>query len=468
MQRKWISDFGSFNGTLLHRVSREWKGWVKEGEQHRELTHTLFTGGRFSIVDQHSEDFLRAYALDVQNGVPHFVNELRTPVFNLFIDVDFVGARELTDEECVALTAIAQSTIAEFYPDAAAPPFAVICRAAAKAHEKGAKSGVHVHFPNLKVDRVMAMTMRGMLLVRLAEQSTLTPLNPGGWGDVIDEQVYIHSGLRLLGSLKLVGCPHCAKAKCDVCITGMLVEKRPYAVTAAVGGDGRVDEDVTALLKSDIAKAVFYCSIRSLGSVTPGWRRMPGCPSFYDVQESNHRRADRKEFQPGVAHKLDVDGSTAWKRSTSVVDDKEKIAIVEFLIQKRMRVDKYRALTVQALHFYGKGKEPCYWAKVRPGFGSSYCLNKMADHSRNSIYFEVTMEGICQRCFCGKDTVADRVNGVCKKWRSSRRGLSSEHQRVLFGPQVAMKKRALALEMERAMSKGRPQEKHAQQDKQKA
>ena len=374
------------NGALLQKVSREWKGWVKADQFHRELTHTLFTGGRFSIADEFDTEFLRVYAEDIERGVPHFVNELRSPVFKLFYDIDLITESELTDDDCVHIASIVQACVKEFYPRTGELPVCVICRAPCKVTEKGVKNGVHVHFPYLKVVREEAMLMRCLLLDRI-ERCRVCPLNPDGWRDAIDEQVYINSGLRLLGSCKLSPCPHCAKAGCEECIEkGMVMERRPYGVTSVLDGNGEADDALTEMLRSNVTKAVFCCSIRTRGEKTDGWVRMEGCPSFYDVQESNHKNHLKKEYHAGKEHRQDRDATSTWKRKTDRVTDPEKIAVVEYLIQKRMKVAFYANLKVQTLQFCATGKTPVFWARVRQTYGSSYCLNKMADHSRNTIF----------------------------------------------------------------------------------
>jgi hypothetical protein len=55
------------------------------------------------------------------------------------------------------------------------------------------KSGVHLHWPNVIVDRTRALNLRSKII---------ESLGPGPWDKVIDASVYGGSGLRMLWSHK--------------------------------------------------------------------------------------------------------------------------------------------------------------------------------------------------------------------------------------------------------------------------
>ena len=446
----FVGDFGSMAGNLLTWVSKECRGWVKKGEQHREITHTLFTGGRLSIDPSHAEEFLNVYARDIDNNVNHFVNELRTAVFRFFVDVDFVASQELQGVELRTLCQIVQRCAKKFYPrvDPQSPLFTcVVCTAPPLPKLGGFKSGVHLHFPELRVEMQEAMLMRNMIIYELSQSNEVpcpTLSNAAAsnfapserieaWNTAIDEAVYVSSGLRLLGSLKLEDCPHCKRAGCDECITGVVLQRRPYRVEAVISPSGSHDDDLTALFTKDTLKAVHYTSIRTMKPKTAGFTRMTGCPSYCEIRPAKKR--ERGQFEPGGEFEQDRKGSTKMRRAISVTD-REIYDVTQFIIQKRFRVVQYQMLCVESISFaMVRGVVPTYWVKVhKKSLGANYCLNKMGDHSQNTIYFEFTEQGAVQRCFCTKPVQTNRQCGPCSKWRSEPPvRYSSADWRTLFG-----------------------------------
>jgi hypothetical protein len=67
-------------------------------------------------------------------------------------------------------------------------------------------------------------------------------------------------------------------------------------------------------------------------------------------------------------------------------------------------------------------------------------MNVNRNHSSSSIYFQITPSGICQRCFCKKDSVEGRLNGPCNRFASNEIQLSKILKNILFGPTETTKK----------------------------
>jgi hypothetical protein len=63
----------------------------------------------------------------------------------------------------------------------------------------------------------------------------------------------------------------------------------------------------------------------------------------------------------------------------------------------------------------------------------NFCMNVNRTHSSSSIYFQITPSGICQRCFCKKESTEGRLYGSCTKFCSTEIQLSKILKNILFG-----------------------------------
>ncbi len=73
-----------------------------------------------------------------------------------------------------------------------------------------------------------------------------------------------------------------------------------------------------------------------------------------------------------------------------------------------------------------KGRR-CYIQNV-DGEGANHCINKGAAHGRSKIYFIVTRNGVCQKCFAGRST-----GGPCANFRSAPVPITQTLRDALFG-----------------------------------
>jgi len=153
------------------------------------FTHLLMDGGMLYVPDEERDDFYRAYVASIQAGNKLYVVEQKTKVFKFFVDLDYKGKEALSKEEveriCTALH------------DVVGIGRCVIARARPRPCAEGIKSGVHVHWPDLRVTRDRALALRTDILMRF-------PSSEEGldWSKVIDASVYTGSGLRMLWSHK--------------------------------------------------------------------------------------------------------------------------------------------------------------------------------------------------------------------------------------------------------------------------
>lgn len=499
--------FGSEAGQLYKRLA-EWKVPIKD-KMNDTLTNTAFSGGRYRVpnhlydADGMYDDprgftsfckgFLTVYAEDLANKVPLFMNELRTPEFRFFVDLDLVLPSPSTPDFLLSAARSVQKSVRRFYPPDADPssflcaistaPFkgvglhfmegdvvrleggTAVCERSGEEADlvggrvegerriilpknlergevyavdetlsfvggsKGVKSGCHLNFRRLVVTQGMALSMREMIIVDL--KSEFGELELQTWFDAVDQAVYVSAGLRMIGSLKLAECKRCGKGEgrtnCGGCGgQGKVIEDRPYTIFSVLGGEGKVDEAMKQHCLSSSLAAVHITSIRELKrGVTEGWSKVEGCPSY---AASLPGTRPPSVSQSGV-HQSDMKRVRTWAHSKEIVENAEKRRVVEKLVRTKVDPSHYSCLEVTTLH-YDPGAER-YTARVR-GKGSSYCQNKRADHSSNTVYFEVGRRGITQKCFCRKPTTEGRLKGTCAKWSSVLRTLSDADASVLF------------------------------------
>lgn len=196
----------------------------------REFTHLVLTGGRLAVGDAQADVFLTEYARAVDRGDALHLVERRTPVFRMFMDMDF--APPPPPEIVTAAVQAACAIAGEFFEYAGE---AVVLR---KDAEAAGKVGVHVTWDGVYATSETALAFRARLCARLEEA------HPLAWGDVIDPSVYAGSGLRM---------PWSAKA-------GAPGVYRPTEVCTAAGALRPAGVDATAAW-------VRRCAIRAPGAV---------------------------------------------------------------------------------------------------------------------------------------------------------------------------------------------------------
>ena len=157
---------------------------LKKGESP---THVLMNGGQIHVPDADLDTFWRAYIVDLTTGTGKlYVVEQKTNRFKFFVDVDFKSERALTDEDALVLCRHIWDSVGD-------PGRCVAARAPPRKEGLLIKSGLHIHWPDLVVDRAQALALRTKILLGLEGDH---------WAQTIDQSVYGGSGLRCLWSHK--------------------------------------------------------------------------------------------------------------------------------------------------------------------------------------------------------------------------------------------------------------------------
>jgi Herpesviridae UL52/UL70 DNA primase len=159
--------------------------WCK-GDGTKPPTHNLMDGGRLWVDDE--DEFLGTYLKDIQKGERLCVVEQKTETFKFFIDFDHKSETELSSDEIIKIV----KNILKIVKNGRC----FIARTPPKVHSSSGliKTGLHLHWPSLLINKQKAMVLRNQILLEYPEYT-----------EAIDQSVYLGSGLRLVWSYKKDG-----------------------------------------------------------------------------------------------------------------------------------------------------------------------------------------------------------------------------------------------------------------------
>lgn len=473
-------------------INKCWSFKTKENKDYSHLCMDGFKGGIIAIPNNLEREFLSVYSEAVDNEDDLFILEMRTPVFNFFVDVDakFIHPEKkhcFSTEETLVLCQIVQRTLKLFYPiDVPEEQFLmIVCNTDKhyKQKEKEAKKkhkaamarykmfptekkpsppkpiipsgNLHLHFPNLKVTQDQAVVFGKAIVSKLRLILGDLPYLAKPWEDVIDPSVYLRNGLRMIGSCKTGKCTACKGKKCDECsLLGRVNLGKVYRVADVILNDARNEEKLREL-QGNFAFEVFSASIRTFSAPTPDWAPYTGCPKLNnEVIESS-----KKNYQMGGE-------TTTWQRfqKLSAADEKKYTFGFKEDAESLKRKSLSQVIDPQTLIFKTCQRlvnefQPAYKrAQVKAvkssntfkyfvvtlyasSEGASYCNNLTRvgkEHNSNTVYFLIKPSGICQKCFCQCTDTQDRKNGLCKDYMSPAKPLVTKDL-LLFFPNTNLK-----------------------------
>jgi len=152
-------------------------------------THTLMDGGILFVLDEDMDHFFRVYIQELKR-TKLYVVEQKTNVFKFFVDLDYKAPEKLSDEFLLRICRCIHESLGS-------PGRCCIARAQPRpVKDSLIKSGVHIHWPDLKVTKQQATANRSKIILDLPDVEGLD------WSQVIDSSVYGGSGLRMLWSHK--------------------------------------------------------------------------------------------------------------------------------------------------------------------------------------------------------------------------------------------------------------------------
>ncbi|CAM9209470.1 unnamed protein product, partial [Pylaiella littoralis] len=262
---------------------------------------------------------------------------------------------------------------------------------------------------------------------------------------------------------------------CRTCLnTGKTMEARTYMPALVLDGRGDPDASLIDIMSEDYFKAIKYTSIRcSEGRPeTPGFvipKGVPAAPTeenganlrTFSSQKLSHLGSDMRAFTVNNDMYLsDAERMRLWKGPR--VEDPTRLSTIETFIRERVcgayssvQIRKVceSQLSKKVARTQSRGskmlgsiagahsgtmpappevtvKQNRYLINVA-GVGSTFCMNKGAEHTSNSVYFIITPSHCFQRCFSKKPDV--RQGGTtCAEYRSGGFRVPANVSAILF------------------------------------
>ncbi len=366
-------------------------------DDQKTITHLCLDGGRLHIPDDLMKDFFKEYSKGLKNGERYYICECTTNIVKFYCDLDFFCEEEINDNTIKEYSKKLQDIILHYFKEQYTM---IVCKAPPKTvqkdKQKKVKTGIHIILPELFLTIEMAYSLSRVLANEMKEHYP-----EEDWNEIIDEQVYTN-GLRMIGSRKVTNKKRKIKEqKKDEYEIIKIDEGRSYNPLFLYDNKGEVQTQKSLLYDlpvENIEHLLEACSIRSFDGEK-------ALEPIEQIEESVMKKQKRK-----MSTKIDTD------------IDKKIIDRVESFIRYQTITQWNSPLRQLKKH------NNFYIAKI----DSMYCLNVQREHNSCGIYFQITSEGMYQRCFCRKETLEGRKNGYCSKFKSTVFPLPLEVRKMLF------------------------------------
>jgi hypothetical protein len=399
-----MGDFNSLSPLRKWVISKKY--FVKiNGPKEEKVgaTHYLLDGGIWKIPKNEYSEFLKLLSIDLQNGEKHYISENRTPVFKFIMDLDFYEVEAISVAQVEYIVKEIQKVIFEYFGE----KYVIICGSDNKTIIKDSveyiKSGFHLVWPKIWLTVETAKVIRNLVIQGLlsvfGERDSINT-----WSDVVDLAVYEDNGLRMVGCRKMGFCKSCKNKKdfkidCLSCKgIGKIDENRVYSPRSVLNVS---DKSYLIKLKSDIHIQISETSIYN----------------YTDEPETKL-----------ISELPEVKTSGEVKKNKKVYDSKqdESMVKIENFIKKNFK-ENYSKIRIKKIT--KDPNEQKYYVEPYENF----CMNVDRCHSSSGVYFQIVPTGICQRCYCRKDTTEGRSQGPCNVYASKSVSLSTILQKFLFG-----------------------------------
>jgi hypothetical protein len=376
----------------------------------KPYSHTFLDGGVIGMDADQIPGFLKCYAWNIKNNNDVSVSEMRTDIFRFFIDIDFELSFELSKEQIINLVEGIQGVIREvilpidnLYCILSHSPPKII-------DDVKIKNGVHIVWPRMYVDQLGARKLRDLIVQKLIiENDTLdwdTAINDThDWEAVIDESVYVNSGLRMMYSKKAEKCKECKECKtkmCNNCCNTGFKYSRPYTPLSVIGIDGVEDvvrKKIICKPNQNISQMMQVLSKTSIRSTrtSPNLKFNEPYPSWYKPSKFIKGKVSRKKNNPNYLEDPTLIEETKMNCGNGERIDRTDIRYIQTQDFIRDMWAPYPALNITT--FIKKKRRNHYYYYLRTD--QHYCHNVSRDHSSNHIWLTIDPDtrSVMQRCF---------------------------------------------------------------------
>lgn len=412
------------------------------------------SGGMMYIPDESYNEFLERYAAAMDspqkmNTSCFYFVEKRTPVWKFLLDGDASNcARVMTQQEIHDVFDSIRDTIKLFYPPDTPPATfdMIILSASRDASEQkdgeeapAIKQGFHPIMPNLLVTDEMALAMRPAIIFKLQKRFP-NPKALGlnvSWNTFIDPTVYAANGLRMVYSRKCSKCPACnndqkTRKGCETCVgKGKIDCGRVYTPLMFLS-DVTDCENELEILQQNVCRLVKAVSLRTFGKTpTPGWAPYAGCPTSALEIGADKNDQNKVKIRYKDIHDEDKKGLAKFKDKVYLDPEIAKDKVFYDMVRPLIRRYDPRYAEVEVRKVVTNARRTKYMVTL-DGEGSSFCMNKNADHRNNTVWFEFTKQGMRARCFCTCEEAEGRLYGFCRDFAGQEVTLPTECIRRMF------------------------------------
>lgn len=210
--KKWLKNPGQGRNPFdLYDLKRK----LGQDAKLPPSTHTELMGGQYVVPPEYNDEFLWYLAVSLHQNKPSSLVERRTEFFRYHLDMDFAESEVVTLARLRPYMVVVIDVVRRFFPFASNNFLeCAICAADSTKEVTGTdgktkqlKSGFHIMFPHIWVHTDQALAIRADLIVHLTKQfgERKQPFK-NNWADVVDESVYVGSGLRVIAALKVSQC----------------------------------------------------------------------------------------------------------------------------------------------------------------------------------------------------------------------------------------------------------------------
>jgi len=191
--------------------------WIRSINGHssctdKPLTHTKMSGGKYYIPESEYEEFQRLYSIDSDNGIRTTLSEIKSEhAFKLFFDIDMLDFQEISSEYILSIGSLIQKQVKKYFVSGEDLTYVIATtqtKSVTKDETEYVKNGIHIIYPNLFVNKDMALQIRYTVVLKLESEFGEREIKSNPWSDVIDCAPY-SNGLKMVFSVKVVRCEDC-------------------------------------------------------------------------------------------------------------------------------------------------------------------------------------------------------------------------------------------------------------------
>lgn len=406
---------------------------IRKGAAVKKVTHLCLNGAKINVPPERESEFRLQYARSLSLSEPLYVVEMKTdPVYYFMAEFDIKTIETPINLECaLELVNIIQTRVmSRAFPenDVSVLMFTVEPKSCKLSNGMPAvQSGIHLIW-KIPVVQETAMRLRGWIMrefdSRAAFVRSVVP-----WQEAYDPCVYDKNGLRMVGARKAERCKACVgegqnpKEPCVECGGLRYFDcGRPYSFSRAIDREGVVDLEKT----SRLSELINLCELVDLSTirVSPGVTdvKISYADSSIRIQSSEWLKCDMKMFRNKP------EKTQAANKPVGLKDTKGGFA------DTNPQSPEYKECVKLVNKVYGASIVTTNVLKTENGAKfivhtkSHSCENKKGDHGSSNVYYQVSVLGICQRCFC-KKVYAD---GPCHKFYGQLYKLDDETKMLIF------------------------------------